>query len=477
MSYANQVAIGPEFFAKAFNDYADWYWAIARELCQNSIDAGSKNINVQIYKAGEDTILTVTNDGSPMTEEIITNKLLALGGSGKNFSAGNVGGFGKAKEIIYFCHSSYSIQTGKIIVEGSGAGYNISEAATPFNGTKSTIVIKGHHSSPLVLAFEAFSLYAQWDGELTINGEYRTTCLRKGSPRRELSCGTVYTNKSFKNTVIVRINGIPMFHNHTSLDRCVIVELKGSSVDCLTSNRDGLTSTYRHELSEFLTSLSVDKRSALKNRMQTRYRRYGGDRLSHRAHSGINVQQLVAVADSTDAGFDTSVGGVQSVMVRGVAAAVSCSSISEEFIIKNETELAIPNYYLPDSRSFSTYSKKLAKVWGRLMLEMHRLFDKEGDFAIGFVFDDQVEAEWESGQFGTVYYINPAQIVEQSNSNSKSFKKRFALTERNRLLMLALHEFVHGCGCQYHDENYANKLTHMAVKVLDQKKRFTWCFA
>jgi hypothetical protein len=59
-----------------------------------------------------------------------------------------------------------------------------------------------------------------------------------------------------------------MFHNNTSLDRCVIVELKGVSADCLTSNRDGLTSTYRHELSEFLTSLSVDKRSALKNRLQ-----------------------------------------------------------------------------------------------------------------------------------------------------------------------------------------------------------------
>jgi len=475
MSYTNQVQIGPEFFAKAFNDYADWHWAIAREFCQNSIDAGSKKIEITTEVVDGNTILTVTNDGSPMTQEIITNKLLALGGSGKNFTAGNVGGFGKAKEVLYFCHNQYSIHTGNILVQGSGAGYNITDS-TPINGTKSTIVINGNHSSSLVFAFEAFSLYAQWDGELFINGQYYTTGLRKGSPRRELSCGTVYTNKSFKNTVIVRINGIPMFHNYTSLDRCVIVELKGVSADCLTSNRDGLTSTYRHELSEFLTSLSVDKRSALKNRLQTRYRRYGGDRLSHRAHNGVNVQQLVAAAahNPVDSGV---VGGGQAVLVKGSRASASLSCISEEFIIKNETELAIPNYYLPDSRSFSTYSKKLAKVWGRLMLEMHRLFDKEGDFAIGFVFDDQVEAEWESGQFGTVYYINPAQVVEQNLSASKSFKKRFALTERNRFLMLALHEFVHGCGCQYHDENYANKLTQMAVKVLDEKKRFTWCFA
>ena len=30
--FTSQVAIGPEFFAKARNDYRDWRWAIAREL-------------------------------------------------------------------------------------------------------------------------------------------------------------------------------------------------------------------------------------------------------------------------------------------------------------------------------------------------------------------------------------------------------------------------------------------------------------
>ena len=470
------IKIGPSFFAKAKNDYAEWLWAWVRELAQNSIDApGTTEIRFEFsLDTNGNTIATCFNNGKSMDHETLVNKFLSIGESGKGFQ-GTIGGFGKAKELIAFCHQSYCIHTGILMVTGEGAEYELIETHLN-NGTTTTVVMYNNQIDSICNAVRKFAAFAQWNGSIVLNGERLECDLRKGSPRRELSCGTVYTNKSFKNTVIVRINGIPMFHNYTSLDRCVIVELKGVSADCLTSNRDGLTSTYRHELSEFLTSLSVDKRSALKNRMQTRYRRVGGDRLSHRAHNGVNVQQLVAAAahSPVDSGV---VGGGQTVLVKGSRASASVSCISEEFIVKNETELAIPNYYLPDSRSFSTYSKKLAKVWGRLMLEMHRLFDKEGDFAIGFVFDDTVEAEWESGQFGAVYYINPAVVVEQSLSASKSFKKRFALTERNRFLMLALHEFVHGCGCQYHDENYANKLTHMAIKVLDQKKRFSWCFA
>jgi hypothetical protein len=113
MSFANQITIGPEFFAKAKNDYADFYWAIARESMQNNMDCGSDEINVQIRLDGSDTLLTWSNNGSLMTREILQGKLLALGGSGKGFQ-GTVGGFGKAKEILYFCHMSYEIRSGNL---------------------------------------------------------------------------------------------------------------------------------------------------------------------------------------------------------------------------------------------------------------------------------------------------------------------------------------------------------------------------
>src|SRR5262245_20842128 len=103
-----QIKIGSEFFAKAKNDYEDWRWALIREFMQNSIDCGSDRIEISVIETNGSTILSVVNNGDPMTEDILVNKLLCLGGSGKNFQDA-VGGFGKAKELLYCCHAGYSI--------------------------------------------------------------------------------------------------------------------------------------------------------------------------------------------------------------------------------------------------------------------------------------------------------------------------------------------------------------------------------
>ena len=110
------------------------------------------------------------------------------------------------------------------------------------------------------------------------------------------------------------------------------------------------------------------------------------------------------------------------------------------------------------------------------MVEMHRLFDAEAEFSIGFVFDEESEAEFENGGYGQVYYLNPCKIKEQKYSYSKSFQKRFKLTERGRLIAIAAHEFVHGLGMGWHDESYANKLTDVLGVVLSSSSRFAWCF-
>ena len=120
--YAQSVTIGSEFFVKSFNDYRDKYWAFAREIMQNSIDCGSTAIDIKIIEVPDDdcTLVVVRNDGEPMTREILVGKLLSLGSSGKDFQ-GAVGGFGKAKEILYFAHRSYAIASGLCRVSGSGA--------------------------------------------------------------------------------------------------------------------------------------------------------------------------------------------------------------------------------------------------------------------------------------------------------------------------------------------------------------------
>lgn len=514
MNFANSISIGPEFFAKAKNDYASFTWALVREFFQNSIDApGSDQIDVTIATVeGNVTQMTVKNNGAPMSKEILVGKLLSLGGSGKGFQ-GTVGGFGKAKEVLYFCHKSYQIHTGDMLVQGSGAGYNLHEGCPEvLDGTQSTIVMDRNLTSSLVEDVKRFASYAQWDGAIVLNGERLDCKLKKGSPRREFEWGTVYTNKAIPHRVIVRVGGIPMFSHRTELDRTVIVELKGASVDVLTSNRDGLVYRYEDEFDTFLSDLITNKSKALKAQNPT-YTHFSGAKFKaskenpERKSGGTSVRSIVGDVQPVLAAFVGGpasspaiswVGAGESVVsgerlgVMPASSGVSrdlmaeaeelgpispVSVISEEFVLKNETTMAIPAYYQPDSDQFGTYGRKLARMWGRLVLELHRMFELEREFAIGFVFSDDAEAQYEkTHEYGVVYYLNPAEVVEQKATSSKSFKKRFALTERDRVLAIAVHEFVHGLGFSSHNEEYAAKLTDVFARVMKERKRFNWCF-
>jgi hypothetical protein len=63
--------IGREFFAKSKADYADWRWSWVREISQNSMDCGSNRIDVTIERDGANTQIAVSNDGQPMTQDIL----------------------------------------------------------------------------------------------------------------------------------------------------------------------------------------------------------------------------------------------------------------------------------------------------------------------------------------------------------------------------------------------------------------------
>lgn len=530
---SQQITIGPEFFAKAKNDYERFGWALIREFMQNSMDCGSDVIEIFVAPDfdsddNEVTQMAVTNNGNPMTHYILVNKLLCLGGSGKNFN-NSVGGFGKAKELLYYMHNWYTIESGNLHVHGAGAGYNLTETEESLCGTRSTIEIAGDHVEEIVKATRLFAQYAQWSGEIILRSPEGTEHLQcntpKGTRRRDIDFGVIYTNKSDTNVCVVRIGGIPMFYQYCGIDRMVIVELNGKSIDVLTSNRDGLVYPYRGQLSQFVTELSTDRRSALKERV-TQYERYAGAKLGHRnskpettsvgsmvigsiAKAALNVygnethfnveglegstlivtgdQDSDLDSDSEDYSDSDSRLGSMICSALGTPGTDGSRSdrpvrmvrMNQEFIIKNESGMAIPDYYRPCSPEFSDYSRKLVRMWGRLMLEMHRLFDHEDDFAIGFIFDEDTVAEHErSSDYGRVYYISPSEIVEQSNSKSKSFKKRWKLDNAGKKMMLsvAAHEFVHGLGFSYHSDAFAAKYTEVMGKVMANIQRFTWCY-
>jgi len=555
------VVIGPEFFQKELKDYADWKWAFVREAAQNGIDApGATRVWFDLYYSAESgsTLVSFGNDGSPMSREELLTKFLSLGSSGKNF-AGTTGGFGKAKVILCFAHEGYTIETGALKCTGAGGLYDIADVE-PIEGTKTTVIIKGDHVNELRYAVQRFASMLQWRGELSLrlNGaDYELPDrLKKGSHRRNFPFGEVFTNRSFSNKLVVRINGIPMFSTWCALDRCVVLELGGTSADCLTSNRDHLLGKYDAVLQQFLTDLAVNSKTALRDPVTT-YQYYHGTSLeyslSHSAKWGSLVsgavhdhivetmrpeleearkaaawdenlrdvievtskddlseaevesitQDAVAVLDDTSMFIEPDTLKVMLKAVDDLAMAGGCevietgydtdekatrfrrSTVHHEFIVKNDTQLSVPDYYTPVDPS--AYTRKLISQWVKCLIELFDLFETTDQFAVGFVFCPEKEdrdAEFEEhGEYGNLFLLNPCKIVEQNSSRSRSLSKRRLLTDHDDLLATAVHEFAHYVGRKNgptpfcgHDEDYANALTEMFVKVMKNRKRFNKCF-
>jgi hypothetical protein len=487
-----QVKIGKEFFEKIRLDYQDWRWALVREFMQNCMDAPrSSEIKVSVAKVHNGTLLTVSNNGEPMTKDVLLGKLLTLGGSGKNFEGG-VGGFGVAKSLLYYTHESYVIRTGSLRVEGEGAQYTISECK-PINGTASEVVVAGNEVENLRKMVRRFAAMAQWKGGLHLDGEKLTCDLKKGARRKDLGWGVVYTNHSFKNLCIVRLNGQPMFTTFARFDGCVLIELSGQSGAVLTSNRDGLKWSYKAELEDLLTSLAVDKKSALKEE-KAEYKRWKGEQQKIEAKKpkvgdgglaaalGISLVEVVkgAEVESTKTPAEEAAvaqpvpetaigGGIKTIAVsREEETSVS---IGPEFILKNVTGRKVPLAYQPGEK-FSEYSRELARAWVSILVRLHSLLNVSGNFSIGFLFDDEVLAEHEqSAAYGKVYYINPAKLVE--NNGKTHFERRYdsAWKDRHSLISSAAHEVVHGAyGLKQHDENYAGRLTTVMETCLKEVK-------
>lgn len=530
------ITISPEFFRKARNDYSDQEWAVAREFMQNSIDARSQNIRITIVHTEDGARVTVRNDGKAMSHEILTGKLLSLGASGKDFD-NTVGGFGKAKEILYFTHASYQIRSGSYLVNGSGGTYDIQETVEFFPGTESTIHTD-MSAERLINAFRKFFFYGQWTGTVTINDRVYTPRMKKGSRRKDYSWGVVYTNKSAEGKLVVRINGMPMFISDTSYSKgAVVVELNGNSGEILTANRDGLQWYSRRELDRFVEDLAVDRRSALKREAPT-LQWWDGEQISsegrveytHEVSSFIadavtavlpkkeveerlfkledtvqvaayqptaqeeavtTTHEISAVPDIFEGlrdvpGMENAIAFTESVMAKkaeeepSVEDLVELSPIGTRFCIKkNLPGMKIPKAYLPGS--FSPYAEKLIRRWVAVLTALSEIFPMPEKFSVGFIFDeDGCDARYEvDDELGPMFLINPVRLEEREDCNGhtrRTLIKKWKTHDKGRFISVATHEMIHYEGLSRHDEDYANLYTERMGEVLNNIKSFNGCF-
>jgi len=477
MTESRFVKIGPEFFAKELREYANWRWAFVREALQNCIDAPRcKNAWFNVTEEDGYTTVTWGNDGKPMDLETIENKLFALGGTGKGFE-GTVGGFGKAKTLLYFAQESYEIVTGNLRIKGSGGDYTVTTTSDAAD-TVSKVRIKGLFADALRLHAERFVALAQWAGTVRVQGVASQPALRKGKHRRSFSFGDVYTNNQERNLLVVRINGIPMFTRQIQLDRCVVLELTGSSVDRLTSNRDSLLGKFSAELDSFLTELAVDRRSALSPNSETR-EFFGDTRIACLFEPQPAKEESVTDASGSDETLQAAATPLRHVLSGSPENLGALSTFANSgrgvgemrFVIYNKMNRKIPKRFLP-GRNMQPHARKLADTWRKIMIELHRIAKVSASFSIGFVFDDATDdatlAQHERHENESIYYINPV---------LPNFKKRFSAKDKDLLILVAAHEFVHGqYGLRFHDEDFASRLTFFAAEVMRNRKCFNHCF-
>jgi hypothetical protein len=463
-----QVSIPREYFFKmACADYESWQAALPREFFQNSIDAGASKIEVTFDDAAR--LVTVVDNGSGMSLQTLTEKLLVLGGSLKD-SASAVGAFGKAKELLFFSWDRYEILTKDLRVVGVGAEYTITHTATQVGGTTCKIWLPD--GSPLDYLKNSFTTVAgrmQTAAKIYVDGERCDGTLRRGTPVRTIeNIGQIYQTKCRQNSYMaVRINGIWMFALYVGDGKGeLVLELERSSLELLTSNRDGFKWPHGRDISKVVADLLINPDSALskkKNIVKERIRGTGKVRVAAEAvDRARGVMETGSINDFRDAvkAMLLDLGQLQGLAKarandlkqiaktddREALSLLSLAGYQPDFVLKYEDG---------QRKTVASFMSKprasmLSKIWTETIRQV--LLDNRIslEFSAGFVFDDDVEACIERVDGDVTIYVNPLKI-------GKISPRRILMGD---LTMKAAHELSH-LKVSEHNEAFVNELHRM----------------
>lgn len=259
------VQIPRGFFNRtAKKEYVYWGKALIREFLQNSVDAGAKNIHIKFIP--EKLLLAVKDDGCGMDRNVIVNKLLALGGSQKHQNS--IGGFGKAKELLFFAWEKYAIRTNNYLVFGSGAEYSIRKTDKFRKGTICVIKFNSKEEYQTALSYcVSYLPHNEVGANIYLNDRKIKYSFGAKRKVREFDWADIYCCDDLNTEVSVRVSGVEMFehfsYGRNPVKNKTIIELKGNSYDILTTNRDALNYKYHKELQEFLENITINPISAL----------------------------------------------------------------------------------------------------------------------------------------------------------------------------------------------------------------------
>jgi len=247
------IGISREFFTTVLKDYADWREKWWREAIQNSVDAGATQIQCFVSIDSEGNRIVATEDnGGGMTEEILIDKFLMLGGSTKKLGSGSAGGFGKAKELLILPWIRWSVHTRDRRVDGAGLDYEIHEA--PYiSGTRIEVVMPGDEATSDAAAVSFISKCSLPNVRFSVTRIDADGASSRVNPKANLTGGALVDEVLDKaeihvidvdyesSRLYIRVNGLYMFNQWmTSMKgKQMVVEITAPSIEVLTANRDG----------------------------------------------------------------------------------------------------------------------------------------------------------------------------------------------------------------------------------------------
>jgi hypothetical protein len=488
MSYNNTIAIPASYFKKhTDHEYQDWYTALIREFVQNGRDCGSSRIDVTI----KDGIFEVSNNGESMSLETMTNILLSLGGSKKD--DGSVGGFGQAKNLLYFRWDNWEITSGSYSIAGSGPTYgDPQENEQVLQGTKSTLLIERNQDEYYLESRSRDYLERCFLGSCHtyLNDERITGQIHRGRVIKDLYLdgeenqhdkspfARIFYNKNREDTrVRVFVGGLYMFGTGYTddLKGSISIELLKPSTKLLTANRDGLKYQYKCALDSFIRELTKDQKKMTRKKSEETWLFQGDGTVK----VGYDDQdpEMKSDGESNDSLFDVVKGFMQDMetfnkaieeshtLAKTSRKAFDSASISQEqtlgpkliehdyFIIK-EAECSLTR-----SRIKSILQSQRAKVlfvqWTNILKVVLDAIDFQGSFTPGLIFGDELEAGFKTLQGRTVFLLNP-QAIKKAQS---------ARCQLDQMMQLAVHEICH-INNKWHDEDFVNNYHHVWSKAM-----------
>lgn len=436
--------------------------ALAREFLQNSDDAGATETHFWLDQ--DSRTLRVRDNGCGMSEDTLVNKLLVLGGSHK--PEGSVGGFGKAKELLFLAHRSFEIRTRDLLYRGAGMEGTLEHVATSVTGTDILVnLYEDEDISNLIYSMQAQLRISNPRSSVYFNDELITPIhsIEKLRPVRIIAdeegntFGQLYFDPNTPSSYIkVRVKGIWMFSLYMTdeMTGTPIIELSGSSVDKLTANRDGIAYQYSRLFQEQVNEILIDKVSAMRSRpAEFEYLRGPEGPI---CVTSRKLQDRVAVALTTGVLEDGTFLQAFTQAVGALQERRSLSDLLSQFAYRSDFVLYY-NTPIPKSMHPHTWTKnyrKLALLWETTLKTILSAIEEDQVFAIGW--------HLESGD--DFAEVNASTMVDQGTSRRCFFlnplSEAYAKTKLRDLVWeiveAAAHEITH-LYRDYHDESFAVK--------------------